>query len=65
MDVRDPGLARVESAMPNKSRGCPRKACQVSGQEPTVGGQRGQVAQLLRAISKVGQECWVEKLGRG
>ena len=37
------------SALPNRSRGCPRKVCKVSGLEPTVGGQCGQVAQFLRA----------------
>jgi hypothetical protein len=52
----------VESAKPNASRGGPRKVCQVSGLEPTVGGQRGQVAQLLGGSSEVGQPKVGQKL---
>jgi len=51
--------------MPNGSRGRLRKACQVSGVEPTVGAQCGQVAQLLGGLQQSwAAKSWAEKLGR-
>ena len=50
--------------MANASRGCPRKVRQVSGPEPTVGRQRGQIAQLLGGLQRSwAAQSWAEKLG--
>ena len=50
--------------MANASRGCPRRVRQVSGPEPTVGRQRGQIAQLLGGLQRSwAAQSWAEKLG--